>query len=73
MAKINVELIQSKIQDIRDDVDELEDTLKKEYTPLSTTEGIDKRVKKFEDYWDWALKIVLGALIVAVLALVGLR
>lgn len=70
---VNVELINSKIQNIRDDVDDLEDTLKKEYTPLTVTNGIDTRVKKFEGLWDWAIKIVLGAMIVAILAIIGLK
>ncbi len=70
---VNVELINSKIQNIRDDVDDLEDTLKKEYTPLTVTNSIDTRVKKFEGLWDWAIKIVLGAMIVAILAIIGLK
>lgn len=70
---VNVELINSKIQNIRDDVDELEDTIKKEYTPLSTTSGIDNRVKKFENFWDWGVKLILGAIMLAVLAIIGLK
>lgn len=70
---VNVELINSKIQNIRDDVDDLEDTLKKEYTPLTTTNAIDTRVKKFEGLWDWAIKIILGAMLVAILAIIGLK
>jgi tetrahydromethanopterin S-methyltransferase subunit B len=70
---VNVDLINEKIQNIRDDVDDLETTLKKEYTPLSTTNAIDIRVKKFESFWDWSIKIVLGALIVAILAIIGLK
>lgn len=70
---VNVELINSKIQNIRDDVDDLEDTLKKEYTPLTVTNGIDTRVKKFESFWDWGIKILLGAIIVAILAVIGLK
>lgn len=70
---VNVELINSKIQNIRDDVDDLEDTIKKEYTPLSMTNGIDTRVKKFESFWDWGIKIVLGAMILAILAIIGLK
>jgi tetrahydromethanopterin S-methyltransferase subunit B len=74
MAKqVNIELINEKIQTIRKDVDDLDDTLKKEYTPLSMTNGIDTRVKKFESFWDWGIKIVLGAMIVAILAIIGLK
>lgn len=75
MAKqqVNVELINEKIQTIRNDVDDLEDTIKKEYTPLSMTNGIDTRVKKFESFWDWGIKIVLGAMILAILAIIGLK
>lgn len=73
MPKLNVELITDKIKILREDVDELEDTIKKEYATINITNGIDKRVKKFEDYWDWGIKIVLGALIVGVLALIGLK
>lgn len=70
---VNVELIESKIQNIRDDVDDLEDTIKKEYTPLTKTNEIDTRVKKFESFWDWGIKIVLGAMIIAILAIIGLK
>lgn len=70
---VNVELINEKIQTIRKDVDDLEDTIKNEYTPLTVTNGIDTRVKKFEGLWDWAIKIVLGAIIVAILAIIGLK
>jgi tetrahydromethanopterin S-methyltransferase subunit B len=70
---VNVALINEKIQNIKDDVKDLEDTIKKEYTPLSTTNAIDTRVKKFESFWDWGIKIVLGALIVAILAIIGLK
>lgn len=70
---VNVALINEKIQNIRDDVDDLEDTLKKEYTPLSATNAIDNRVKKFESLWDWGIKIVLGAILLAILAVIGLR
>lgn len=71
--RVNVELIESKIQNIRDDVGDLEDTLKKEYTPLTKTNEIDTRVKKFEGLWDWAIKIILGAMLVAILAIIGLK
>ncbi len=70
---VNVDLINEKIQNIRDDVDDLETTLKKEYTPLSTTTAIDTRVKKFESLWDWGIKIVLGAILLAILAVIGLK
>ena len=70
---VNVELINEKIQTIREDVDELEDTIKSEYTPLTTTNAIDTRVKKFESFWDWGIKIVLGAMILAILAIIGLK
>lgn len=70
---VNVDLINEKIQNIRDDVDDLETTLKKEYTPLSITNGIDTRVKKFESLWDWGIKIVLGAILLAILAVIGLK
>jgi len=71
--KINIELIEDKIKNIREDVDDLEDTLKKEYTPLSTTNIIDTRVKKFESLWEWGIKIVLGAMIIGILAVIGLK
>lgn len=71
--KINIELIEDKIKNIRKDVDDLEDTIKKEYTPLSMTNGIDTRVKKFENFWDWGIKIILGALILGILAVIGLK
>jgi tetrahydromethanopterin S-methyltransferase subunit B len=75
MAKqiVNTELINEKIQTIRKDVNDLEDTIKKEYTPLTMTNGIDTRVKKFESFWDWGIKIVLGAMILAILAIIGLK
>lgn len=75
MAKqqVNVELINEKIQTVKKDVADLEDTIKKEYTPLTVTNGIDTRVKKFENFWDWGIKIVLGAMIVAILAIIGLK
>lgn len=75
MAKqqVNVELINEKIQTVKKDVADLEDTIKKEYTPLTVTNGIDTRVKKFENFWDWGIKIVLGAMILAILAIIGLK
>lgn len=72
VPRINVELIESKIQNIRDDVDDLEDTIKKEYTPLTYTKNVDKRLNKFEAIWDWALKIVLGTIIMGLLVLLGM-
>lgn len=72
MPKVNIDLINEKIGNIRKDVDDLENTIKKEYTPLSTTNAIDGRVKKFESLWDWGIKIVLGAIIVGILAVIGL-
>ena len=73
MPKINPELIMEKIKNVKDDVDELEEVVKKEYTPMVTTNAIDVRVKKFEGYWEWGIKIVLGALIVSILAIIGLK
>jgi tetrahydromethanopterin S-methyltransferase subunit B len=76
MAKqkeVNVELINEKIQTVKKDVADLEDTIKKEYTPITVTNNIDTRVKKFESFWDWGIKIVLGAMIVAILAIIGLK
>lgn len=74
------ETIKDKISDVRGEVKEvenevvdLENLIKKEYTPLTTTNGIDKRVTKFEGIWDWGIKIILGALIVGILALLGLK
>lgn len=75
----NIELIEEKILNVKKDVahaqqsvDELEETVKKEYTPLSTTRQIEKDVDKFKNLWDWAMKIILGAMLVGILALLGL-
>lgn len=80
MNVINWELIKSKMKNLKDDVrdlkdefDDLEKTVKNEYTPLSTTRIIDSRVAKFESLWDWALKLVFGAIIISLLALIGLK
>lgn len=72
MPKVNYELIQEKLNNVKEDVADLETTIKSEYTPLSYTKNLDKRVTKFEGLWDWALKIILGALILGTLAILGL-
>jgi tetrahydromethanopterin S-methyltransferase subunit B len=79
-AKYNDDLIKEKFTNIHKRVDgvntavtDLEDLVKKEYTPMSTTNGIDKRVSKFEGFWDWGIKIVLGAMILGILAIIGLK
>jgi len=75
----NIELIEEKIINVKKDVqhaqksvDDLEQTVKKEYTPLIKTKEIDKRVGKFENFWDWAIKIILGAIILGIITLLGL-
>lgn len=79
-AKYNSELVEEKFKTIHKRIDsadkavvDLEDLIKKEYTPMSTTNVIDTRVKKFENFWDWGIKIVLGAMILAILAIIGLK
>jgi len=72
MPKPNYDLILEKVGNVKKDVDDLEKTVKAEYTPLSKTNEIDKRVTKFEGFWDWGIKLVLGALIIGILALLGL-
>lgn len=78
-AKYNSELVDEKfrnvhkrIDGVHSEVDELEKLVKDEYTPISTTTNIDTRVKKFEGFWDWGIKLILGALIIAILAILGL-
>lgn len=79
-AKYNSELVEEKFRTVHKridgvsvEVDELEKLVKSDYTPKSTTTNIDTRVKKFESFWDWGIKLVLGVLIVAILAILGLK
>lgn len=78
-AKYNNELVEEKfrnvhkrIDGVHDEVSELEVLVKSDYATKDTANGIDTRVKKFENFWDWAIKILLGALILGTLAILGL-
>lgn len=78
-AKYNSELVDEKfrnvhkrIDGVHSEVDELEKLVKDEYTPISTTTNIDTRVKKFEGFWDWGIRLILAALIAGILAILGL-
>lgn len=79
LPKVNIELIEEKFKNVHkriDDADaavaDLEQTVKKEYTPLSSHNELKRTVGKFENFWDWGLKIVLGAIILGIIALLGL-
>jgi len=47
--------------------------VKTDFTPLYLTDGINKRVEKFEGLWDWLIKIVFGVLVLGMLALLGIK
>jgi len=77
--KYNKELIEERfknvhkrVDEVHSEVNELESLVKSDYTLVATTNGIDKRVSKFESFWDWAIKIILSALIIGTLAILGL-
>lgn len=67
-----VKNIGKEIDEVQEDLKSLKKEVKEEYTPKSTTSEIDGRVKKFEGLWDWFLKIVFGAIVLALLAIIGL-
>lgn len=76
---VNIELIDEKIKNIKDDIKRLEtdvEDFKKvipnTYATISTTTGLDLRVKRFESFWEWALKIILGAILMGILTILGM-
>lgn len=80
MTKLpNIELIDEKFKNVHkriDDadkaVDDLEEAIKKEYTPLSSHNELKRTVGKFENVWDLVMKTILVALVGGVLVLLGL-
>lgn len=64
-----VETIKEGLDSVAHDVIELEKTVKEEYTPMYKHNEIEKQVSKFEEYWNWFIKLIFGALTLAVIGL----
>jgi hypothetical protein len=62
-----------EIADVRNDVQVVKNELYKDYATKNFVDGLDKRVSKGENIWDWGIKIILATLILGVLALLGLK
>lgn len=61
------------IDGIRSDVRELKETLNDAYVKKEEYNSLAEKVKSLEDLKNWALRIVIGAIIISLLSLVLIK
>lgn len=58
---------------IETSLDDLKKQIDSNFTPKSDFYSLDKRVGGIEDFNRWAVRLIIGAIIVAVLSWIGLQ
>lgn len=61
------------IDNIQNDIKSLKDTIDDGYTRKDEHQALIKRVESIENLKEWAIKIIVGAIILSLLAFIGFK
>lgn len=69
----SIAIIETKVESIENTLDRIEKKIDNETVRKESFKALNARVGKLESMRDWAVRIVIGAIILGLLGLVGLR
>lgn len=69
----SIKLIEQSLTYMTTGIAEIKESIKNGLATKKDLDTLDMRVKNIESIKDWAIKIVLGAIIVSLLAVIGLK
>lgn len=73
LLKQDIGYVKSALDEIKNDIKDIKEELPNAFATKSELVNLDKRLKDVEDLKNWFVRIVLGAIIVSILALMGLN
>ena len=71
-VETNVAVMRSELETVKNDVGDIKKSMKADYVTRTEFEPIKDRVDSMEKTKEWVAKIIIGAVMLALLALIGL-